>query len=207
VGRAGVSLGGLGLLTAGGVLAWSGVNDPAGGPIAAVRDLLSGKLPTPGVQVSTAPTGIGADLGKAAAGAAGAGAPRLGGQLQAAGAASQVIAVATSYLGVPYVWAGASRNGIDCSGLVLVAYRDGAGISLPHLATAQMARGRRVPIDQVQPGDLIGWGVPGNYPHIALAVSGDRVIVAPHTGAVVRYEALYEKKVPGFGYPDAVRIL
>jgi cell wall-associated NlpC family hydrolase len=204
MGRAGVSLGGLGLIAAGGVLAWSGVNDPPGGPVAAVRDLLQGKLPTPGVQVSTQPvSGAVRDALNAVNEAAGA--PRQG--LQAAGAAGRVVAVAQEYLGVPYVWAGASKRGIDCSGLVLVAYRDGAGISLPHLATAQMARGKRVPIDQVQPGDLIGWGVPGNYPHIALAVSGDRVIVAPHTGAVVRYEALWEKKVPGFGYPDAVRIL
>jgi hypothetical protein len=55
MGQAGVSLGGLGLIAAGSILAWSGVNDPPGGPVAAVRDLLQGKLPTPGVQVTTQP--------------------------------------------------------------------------------------------------------------------------------------------------------
>lgn len=203
MGRASVSLGGLGLLATGTILAWSGVNDPDGGPIQVTRDILTGKMPKPGIQRVTAPTppniGGGSDPGVPDPGARPAPVPQ--------GVRAKVVSVARGYLGVPYVWAGASRSGIDCSGLVLVAYRDGAGISLPHLATAQMARGNRIPREQVQPGDLVGWGVPGNYPHIALAISADEVIVAPTFGQKVQFQKLWEKKVSGFGYPDIVRIL
>jgi cell wall-associated NlpC family hydrolase len=211
VAGAGVSLGGLGLMAAGAILAWSGVNDPPGGPVAVLRDVLQGKMPTAGGQVSTAPVGAIA-VGSAAGQAAGAvGGSLVGSAVGAAIAAAgggrgQVVAVARQYLDVPYRWAGSSKSGIDCSGLVMVAYRDGAGINLPHLATAQMAKGKRIDRSQIMPGDLVGWGVPGNYPHIALAIDANTVIVAPHTGTVVQIQSLWEKKVPGFGYPDIVRI-
>lgn len=197
----GLSLPGLAFLGLGTLFIYSGLNDPVGGPAAALKAILSGKTPTPGVQTVT-----GTSLGKGTL---------TGGQIAGAspgsaaptGSGAAVLNVARSYLGVPYRWAGVSKSGIDCSGLVLVAYRDGAGIKLPHKATLQMARGRRVARAEVQAGDLVGWGVPGNYPHIALAVDANTVIVAPHTGSKVMYQALWEKKVPGWGYPDIVRVL
>lgn len=203
MGRASVSLGGLGLVAAGATLAWSGVNDPEGGPIQVLRDILTGNMPKPGLQVVTKPTEPSA--APVDRGGPGDTAARPGPVPQ--GVRGKVVAVAKQYIGVPYVWAGASMRGVDCSGLVLVAYRDGAGINLPHLATAQMARGRRIPREQVQPGDLVGWGVPGNYPHIALATGPDQVLAAPTFGQKVQYQKLWEKKVSGFGYPDIVRIL
>lgn len=202
----GVSLAGLGLVAAGGVLMYSGVNDPVGGPVGVVRDILQGRVPKPGVQVSAVGSAVGSllppilgtiagtNLGSAASGSA----------VAVRGAA--VVAVARTYLGVPYRWAGADRNGVDCSGLVLVAYRDGAGIRLPHLATAQAARGHRIDRSQVLPGDLVAWGVPSNYPHIAIALNADQVIVAPTYGTRVQIQPLWERKVSGYGYPDIIRL-
>ena len=192
---AGLSLAGLGFVGAGTLLMYSGLNDPVGGPLGALRDILQGKTPTPGVQQVGSYQPAGQGVGGVVAGAA------------AAGGRASIISVAQSYLGVPYRLGGASRRGIDCSGLVLVAYRDGAGIKLPHKATLQMARGRRIDRSQIRPGDLVGWGVPGNYPHIALAMNAEQVIVASTWGKPVMYQRLWEKKVPGFGYPDIVRIL
>jgi cell wall-associated NlpC family hydrolase len=192
----GLSLPGLAFLGAGMLLTYSGLNDPVGGPFGALRDILSGKTPTPAVQKTTTPaTGVGQAAGKVLPGFA------------AGGSRASIISVAKTYLGVPYGLGGASRRRIDCSGLVLVAYRDGAGIKLPHKATLQMARGRRISRAELLPGDLVGWGVPGNYPHIALAIDQDTVIVAPTWGKTVMYQTLWQKKVPGFGYPDIVRIL
>lgn len=205
----GLSLAGLGLMAGGLVLAYSGLNDPVGGPVGVLKDILTGKSPTPGVQVVTPAVNLGIQVGQiadATSGLVGAGAA-LAGTISATGDRSKIIAVAKTYLGVRYIWGGASRRGIDCSGLVLVAYRDGAGIKLPHKATLQASRGKKIDRSQVQPGDLVAWGVPGNYPHIALAVSADQIIVAPHTGTVVQYQKLWQKAVPGFGYPDIIRIL
>jgi cell wall-associated NlpC family hydrolase len=124
-----------------------------------------------------------------------------------AATASRVLSVARSYLGVPYRLGGASRNGIDCSGLVMVAYRDGAGIRLPHKATLQAARARKVPDDQARPGDLVAWGVPGNYPHIALVVDKVTCIGAWTWGIPAKYGKIHQKAVPGFGYPDILRVI
>jgi cell wall-associated NlpC family hydrolase len=188
MGATGLNLAGLGLASAGGILLWSAVNDPAGGPIAVVGALLKGTTPTPGTKTVTASTGT-QSFGSAPSGAGG------------------IVGVAQTYLGTPYSLGGASHSGIDCSGLVLVAYRDGAGITLPHKATAQAARGRAIPRDQVAPGDLVAWGVPGNYPHIAIATDATMCIGAWTWGVPCRYDVIDQKAVPGFGFPDIIRVM
>ena len=57
---------------------------------------------------------------------------------------SKVVSIAMSYLGVPYVWGGASPGGFDCSGLVMYAYAQ-IGIGLPHSSYAQANNGTYVP--------------------------------------------------------------
>lgn len=203
----GLNLAGLGLIATGGILAYSGVNDPVGGPVGVFRDLISGKTPTPGVRKFTGLSGLDSDadtaLGKSR--------PREpvddqhGGLVLGAG--SRVVAVAERYKGVKYTLGGASMRGIDCSGLVMVAYREGAGISLPHKATVQAAFGRLVPRGQAQAGDLVAWGVPGNYPHIAIVVNGSTCIAAWTFGVPCGEGPIDQKAVPGFGLPDIIRVL
>ncbi|MGE5831236.1 MAG: C40 family peptidase [Micromonosporaceae bacterium] len=208
--KGGVSLPGLVLVSAGAVLVYAGVEDAEGGPIGVVTALLQGRAPTPGVRVVT---------DSATGGAAGwightidpakrlTQAERADTAASAGGSGASVVGVAQTYLGVPYRFGGASRSGIDCSGLGMVAYRDGAGIALPHRATAQAARGRRVPRGEARPGDLVAWGVPGNYPHIALVVDSVRCIAAWTWGRPVSYGTIDHRAVPGFGLPDIIRIL
>jgi cell wall-associated NlpC family hydrolase len=104
----------------------------------------------------------------------------------AAGAAkgAAVVSAAKTYIGVPYKWAGASRAGVDCSGLVLLAYKT-IGIKLPHLADAQMRKGRIIPQARARAGDLVGWPSPARYSHIGILVDAGHVIEARTTGTKV----------------------
>jgi cell wall-associated NlpC family hydrolase len=64
------------------------------------------------------------------------------------------VQMAMSFLGVPYRLGGASRNGIDCAGLVRVAY-EGLGLVLPRTAAGQFQQGVEISLGELQPGDLL----------------------------------------------------
>ena len=62
--------------------------------------------------------------------------------------------LATRYLGAPYVWAGASPSGFDCSGLVMYAFGQ-VGVAVPHNAAQQFRLGVPVARDRLVPGDVV----------------------------------------------------
>lgn len=67
----------------------------------------------------------------------------------------QVVALAMNYLGVPYVYGGASPKGFDCSGFTMYVYKQ-FGYSLPHSASSQWSSsGVYVERSELQPGDLV----------------------------------------------------
>jgi cell wall-associated NlpC family hydrolase len=101
---------------------------------------------------------------------------------------SAVVAIAQRYLGVPYVYGGASPSGFDCSGLAMYCYAQ-VGVSLSHGATDQQRASTPVPISALQSGDLVFFGGPSYSYHVGIYVGGGQMIDAPHTGAVVRYDS------------------
>ena len=95
--------------------------------------------------------------------------------------------LARRYVGVRYVWGGASpRHGFDCSGLVMYVYGK-LGISLPHHAASQYSYGRNVSRWALKPGDLVFFSGLG---HVGLFIGKGRFIDAPQSGAVVRVTSL-----------------
>ena len=93
--------------------------------------------------------------------------------------ADAIIAAAYSQLGVPYVWGGTTPGvGLDCSGLTQYCYRQ-AGVMIPRNSEDQAAFGRKVPVSEATPGDIL-WR-PG---HVGIYIGEDRYIHEPHTGAV-----------------------
>jgi len=97
-----------------------------------------------------------------------------------------VVGVAMQFLGVPYVWGGASPSGFDCSGLVMYAYAQ-VGVSLPHNAAMQYSYGSPVSRDQLQAGDIVFFDGLG---HNGLYIGGGSFIHSPHTGDVVKISSL-----------------
>jgi len=102
--------------------------------------------------------------------------------------------IALRYLGVPYVWGGASPSGFDCSGLVMYVYAQ-LGISLPHYTVAQW--NATLPISSPEPGDLVFFNGLG---HVGIYIGGGRFVNAPHTGSVVRIDSM-----SSFGGYDGAR--
>jgi len=100
-----------------------------------------------------------------------------------------VVAIAQRYLGVPYVWAGASPSGFDCSGLTMYCYAQ-VGISLSHSATDQQRASTPVSLANLKPGDLVFFGSASFSHHVGIYVGGGEMIDAPFTGAVVRYDSI-----------------
>ena len=97
-----------------------------------------------------------------------------------------VVGIAMQYLGVPYVWGGASPSGFDCSGFVMYVYAQ-VGVSLPHNAAMQYGYGSPVSRANLQPGDLVFFNGLG---HNGIYIGGNQFIHSPHTGDVVKISPL-----------------
>ena len=174
------------MLAGGAALVYVGITNPAGGVFAGLGDLLHGTPDT-----TAKPSSLVDDLaGVAAAVNTGAGSVVGAGFASAADTSQVRAAVLTEahrWLGVPYVFGGNTMAGVDCSGFTLQVYARAAGVHLPRVSYLQAKRGRRTL--SPQPGDLVAFGSPVH--HVGIYIGGGQIVHAPHTGTVVRTEAIW----------------
>lgn len=108
----------------------------------------------------------------------------------------RVINAAGRYKNTPYLFGGMTSRGLDCSGFIVLSFKDALGISLPRTAAAMYAWTERITLDIAQPGDLLFFrtGNFGNITHVALYLGNGRFIhsasAGPRTGVI--YSSLNE---------------
>jgi len=102
--------------------------------------------------------------------------------LSPAGAAR--VASARQFVGLPYLWAGTSGFGFDCSGLTHLVLRV-HGVRIPRDAGPQSRSGRGIGPGDLQPGDLLFYAASGSVHHVTMYAGRGLVVHAPRTGAVV----------------------
>lgn len=112
--------------------------------------------------------------------------------VNASGAVKTAIETGQTALGRPYFWGGGrneasiARKEFDCSSFVWWAYRE-AGVNLgPMGATTETLKhlGKRVPVSEIQVGDLIFWDTYKVDGHVAIYIGNDQFIGAQSSSGV-----------------------
>ena len=122
--------------------------------------------------------------------------PRASGATPAE-ARQKVIEAAKKYIGTPYLYAGISVNGLDCSGFIYVSFNDALGVSTPRSAAGIHSWAEVISLENAQPGDLLFFRT-GNtraITHVGLYIGDRRFLHAASAGSKtgVIYSSLDEQ--------------
>lgn len=90
--------------------------------------------------------------------------------------------------GTPYRYGGMSHNGVDCSGFVLVTFRDKFALTLPRETRQQATIGTEVDKDDLIPGDLVFFktGAGSSGLHVGIYDTDNQFIHASTSHGVMR---------------------
>jgi cell wall-associated NlpC family hydrolase len=109
---------------------------------------------------------------------------------QASSAGQGIVDFAMQFQGYPYIWAGNTPAGFDCSGFTQYVVMNTLGIDITHSTDLQAGYGAAVEWGAWQPGDLIffvGTYEGGNITHTGVYIGDGLMIHAenPGTGVVI----------------------
>ena len=105
-------------------------------------------------------------------------------------ARQKMIAYSKQFVGVPYVYGGASKSGMDCSGLIFTVANDAIGVKLPRSTSGLYSTVRIIKDSEKEPGDLVFFKTVGNkISHVGLYMGNNQFIHAasdgPNTGVII----------------------
>lgn len=117
-----------------------------------------------------------ASQGSSASGASGSGAEASGGGYSGGSRAQAAVQYALSQVGDPYSFSANPPNSWDCSKLTAAAWAQ-AGVGLTALSYTQWDQTRRVPVSEIQPGDLVFYFGLGAH-HVAIYIGNGKMVSA-----------------------------
>ncbi len=99
----------------------------------------------------------------------------------------RIVTEAMKYVGYPYVWAGASPRGFDCSGFIMYVVQKVVGQNITHSMSNQASSGQFVSKENMQPGDLVFFAntYTVGLSHAGIYIGGGRFVHAENEGTGV----------------------
>ncbi|WP_280925483.1 C40 family peptidase [Shewanella sp. ULN5] len=89
-----------------------------------------------------------------------------------------LLAYHDDWSGTPYRLGGMSKNGVDCSGFVYLAYLDIVGQKLPRTVNAQRILGKEVPRNELEIGDLVFFKTTKTARHVGIYMGDSKFLHA-----------------------------
>ncbi len=102
----------------------------------------------------------------------------------------KIVDAAFKYKGVPYVWGGTTRAGMDCSGFVQRVFAKD-NIHLPRTALEQSRLGKYIPKSRLKPGDLLFFRTYAPYiSHVGIYIGHGKFIQANSGAGMITVNSL-----------------
>lgn len=118
------------------------------------------------------------------------GSTSYGAQAPVSSVERQLIAVAESWVGTPYRYAGTTKSGIDCSALMVNVFSE-VGILLPRTSAEQYITGNTIPMNELAVGDLVFFDIRGEgVSHVGMYVGSNSFVHASLSAGVIRESLL-----------------
>ncbi len=113
-----------------------------------------------------------------------------------------IVDFAMGYVGYPYVWAGNTPAGFDCSGFTQFVIMNTVGIDIGHGVPGQTAYGAWVDWGAWQPGDLVFFAntYSAGISHVGIYIGDGQFVHAENESTGVTISSLYSNYYSGHYY-------
>ena len=104
--------------------------------------------------------------------------------------ASNLVTKAGNLIGIRYKYGGNTpEQGLDCSGLVRLVFKDVLDVQLPRTALEISRASEKIEVSELQPGDLVFYNtLKRGFSHVGIYMGDNKFIHSPSSGGRVRVE-------------------